>query len=168
MSHCDCSVCQSGLPTEEAIQRVMSSILDHIDEIGHSVMGVFGDETEPAFAYTIGLLRQDRPELVVVGVDPRIGHGILNSAAALDQPLEVGREYDKVVVGYKVRIAEPSPEVIEAMTLSQSYNAQFGEGTPFRALQIVWPDPQGRYPGDPGYDAAYYRQMIPVLGESVQ
>jgi hypothetical protein len=149
---CECSICQSDLPEEEARAALWESIVGHIQQFGCSVMGVGAGEGDPSFNYSIGLNDRKRQDLVVVGLDPRVGHAIIMSAVALDQLFEDGQEVDEIIHGWRFRMAKPSPEVLGNMTSSIQYHEVTRPGEEFRAMQILLPDREGRFPGDEGYD----------------
>lgn len=129
-----------------------------IREYGHQVVGVFpteGDDGAP-FAYTVGRTLSGRPELLITGpLRPDIACAILNYAAEVDDgtPLEPG-DRDDILVGYTARIVEVDPWA------SQMFQAVRLFGEEVRALQLVWPDPGGRFPWDEGW--AYERDAQPV------
>jgi hypothetical protein len=124
--------------------------MELIIEQGHQVQLIFpheGDEGVP-FAYSVGRSVKDRPELLVTGPLPgnMLGY-IVNRVAELDDENEIsaGDELDDVLSGYPVRIVEVANlDHAEMFGVTQ----HFMDAT---ALQILWPDKEGRFPGDEGY-----------------
>jgi hypothetical protein len=111
-----------------------------------------GNETEPAFTYTVGLFETfGHPEVVIFGVKQEAATGILNEigeGASQGLKREAGVLYDDVLEGYSCAFKPVS---------LQKYEAYFGwalvfygEHT-FPMLQCVWPDARKRFPGDTGY-----------------
>ncbi|MDG4834181.1 DUF4262 domain-containing protein [Solwaraspora sp. WMMD1047] len=127
-----------------------------IDRIGWAVMHVLPTYDDPdittPFAYTVGLTAHDYPELIIAGLPPEVAHGLLNDLA--------GRLYDKaerfacgqrisdLIAGYDAVLVEGAP--IDALLPGVAI-ARYGRNR-VRLLQVVWPDPQGRFPWDAGYD----------------
>lgn len=125
-------------------KKTMDDIIAH----GHQVRWVFGEG--PDFGYTIGRSVKDRPELLITGpLDPRVGQWVLNEAAAMDEkePLYAGQEIpaNELLNEHPVRIVEVKDlEAAEMFGVTE----HFSDAT---ALQIIWPDMEGRFPGDEGF-----------------
>lgn len=129
----------------------MDTILEH----GHQVVVVRDpDDIDSPFAYTVGRAVKDRPELLLTGPVPPT---ILNDLAKYDdgQPLSGGDVLlaDTILTGYPVRI-----EVADPMAASM-FQAIRLFGDDVTALQMLWPDPQGLFPGEDGY--AYAADVQP-------
>lgn len=111
-----------------------------------------GNETEPAFTYTVGLFETfGHPEVVISGVKQQAAMGILNEIGrGVSEGLtrEPGVLYNDVLDDY--------PCVFKPVS-TEKYEAYFGralvfyEGPAFPMLQCVWPDAPKRFPGDAGY-----------------
>lgn len=113
-----------------------------IDEHGWMIQGVFDNDGGPGFAYTVGLTPAGLPELVMSGLDHNTMATLLNAAAkrSLSEEVKVGDLLDGIAsVGLRV-VGAPGAEVNMARHL-------YG-GSTVQALQLVWPDKAGAYPGD--------------------
>lgn len=121
---------------------------------GWAVQGVSGRRP---FAYTIGLTDCGLPELLVTGMREAAAATLLNTVAArvLHQELEAEQPLELAagLVLEVLRVDRPQDHLLTATAL-------YGEQV--RALQLVWPDEQGRYPWQQGRRAA--RGGQPVLG----
>jgi hypothetical protein len=118
--------------------------IELIAEHGWMVQGVFPREydTEAPFAYTVGLTVAGLPEIVVAGLPADLAQQILNAAARrmLDVEFQPGEMVDDVAsVSFRV-MAAPDAAVNMAHHLYPARRV--------RALQLVWPDKDGAYPGD--------------------
>ncbi|MGW3607798.1 DUF4262 domain-containing protein [Micromonospora sp. NPDC005161] len=127
-----------------------------IDRVGWSVTLVHPSDGDPdhevPFAYTVGLTAHDYPELITAGLPPGVAHSLLNDLA--------GRVYDKaerfthgqrisdLIAGYDAIIIHgpPTDDLLPGMA-----SARYGRDQ-IRLQQLVWPDQQGRFPWDNGYD----------------
>jgi Domain of unknown function (DUF4262) len=108
----------------------------------------------PACGHTIGLsARFDHPELVVVGLDQLAMFGLLGELAPA---VTRGERFDALPEGRFVVRGHPFRVV--PVHLEQWWTDRFelwwdyyGSGVlpPPRALQVLWPDPWDRLPGDP-------------------
>jgi hypothetical protein len=135
-----------------------------IDTVGWAVMHVLPAADDPdtttPFAYTVGLIAHDYPELLIAGLPPEVAHGLLNDLA--------GRVYDKadrfthgqrisdLIADYDAVLVEGAPidELLPGLAI-----ARYGRDR-VRLLQVVWPDPQGRFPWDAGYDFDPHAQPL--------
>lgn len=115
------------------------------------------------YAYTCGRALFDKPELLISGpFDKEELHDILDAATEILDPKLIAFLVDpngnltfgRVEVRdrtFEVRPCSPAP--------CHSCAAVFGPGR-FTVLQLVWSDPNGRYPGDPDYDIPSTVQTI--------
>ena len=122
-----------------------------IAAIGWAVTGVLPDPGEAPYAYTIGLTETGAPELVITGLHHTIAHALLNDMAQRahdhgarwhhhDRISDLIRDYDAVI---------PDGTANEHV-IPGTANARYGPDR-LRLQQIVWPDPNGLFPWDPGY-----------------
>jgi hypothetical protein len=136
----------------------------HIDTVGWSVTIVLPEPDAEAypFAYTVGLTAQDRPELLIAGLDPQTAHTLLNDLASrvIDQAARFthGQRITDLLAGYDVIIVEgPSTEALHPGAAYALYGADR-----VRLQQVVWPDPHGHFPWDTHY--IYDPVAQPLLG----
>lgn len=145
---CGCAMCAGML-----LDDVMEQVAEGVTRYGWHVVGT-RTGGGAAYAYTVGLPHSLAcPELLVAGLPPKTAHGILG--AAVDRiresgPLEDGQLYERIAAGFPVKIRKGST-AFSPFRLSVA-NRFSGRTVPW--LQIVWPDPQRRFPGDPGCDPA--------------
>jgi hypothetical protein len=59
-----------------------------------------------------------------------------------------GDSLDEVIEGYPVRRREV--ESRESFKAHVGYALWFYAGKPFRLFQVIWPDKEGGFPGEPG------------------
>lgn len=122
------------------------------------VQGVQRERHRPAYAYTVGLPRQQRPELVVTGLAYDRAVDLLNGAA--NHVLRAGAPPPGGVLSLRgepivevVQVAEPAVHLAVAAALN---------GPGFSALQLVYADDRGHWPWDAGFRGG--RGGQPVLG----
>ena len=125
-------------------------IAAQIDEFGWSVVVV--PDGEPTFGYSVGLTEQDLPEIFMSGnLHPETIQTLINTVAQQ----AVGREHEgeMLVPGTELRdvlandltlgVATCNPVAAE-MNVALGF---FGKER-VRAVQLVWPDPEGNMPWD--------------------
>lgn len=163
-------------PTPPQMQAYLQKIRAMVQDQGYIVQGVMDN---PPMFYTVGLAspRQELsvlplesagleggtsvllpkiPELVLMGLDPEIGNAILHEVAEMllhGLTLEEGKNYDTVFKGFPARFVRLTAEQIRshlriAMVLHKGPDL-------FDAWQVLWPDPEGRFPGDVGVIPKY-------------
>lgn len=140
------------MPSQEDFDRVHRKVAgDVAGELGWSAIGVMpdGDGSYP-FTYTVGLTEtRDHAELIVWGLNPGLAHGVLGCAIELidaGAALADGDRYEGVLAGYDVLVRDVADPESRPLNLARGYNG----GRPVKAVQILWPDSQGRFPGEPG------------------
>ncbi|PWJ55861.1 protein of unknown function [Quadrisphaera granulorum] len=155
-----CDVC-NGEPLEQVLARYQRMV----DEYGWAVMGVEADgPRRPGFAYTVGLwAKHGHPELLISGCPVHSGSvDVLNDLA------------QHVAEGLRLDRGEAVPECIEERVVTVDVAdvrrleiAQALEGNDdvlIPALQLVRPDPRGRWPWEPGWSepgVEYFGRPLP-------
>ena len=143
-----------------------SFIVACVADPGWSVQAVPAGQTadEPSFAYTIGLFQNyEHPELIVLGLRPELMHSMLNTVGErikAGERLRPGDRLAEVIDGFDVTLRP----VLDPRSFEEhvGYARWFYKGAPFPLFQLVWPDKQARFPGEPGTADAFNRQQ-PLL-----
>jgi hypothetical protein len=142
------------------IDELMVDIDRRIEACGMCVQYVVGLNAAQSWGYTIGLLDQSRPELVVLGACADVGYAILDE---VNQRLGEGEPVDDAryrLVPVPDRHWESGSELLNACIAY--YASRGGPAIPPRAEQVLWADAAGHFPGDPRVDPAVARAQ-PVL-----
>lgn len=132
------------------------SCMAMIAEHGWMVQGVFPTANDPGvgFCYTVGLTVAALPELVISGLPHETAATLLNLAGerSLGAEFKAGDVLDGIA-GVPLRVvAAPSAAVNMARHL-------YGFGRVV-ALQLVWPDTAGAYPGDAGWSLGEAQEVF--------
>ncbi|HWE82785.1 MAG TPA: DUF4262 domain-containing protein [Gaiellaceae bacterium] len=174
----------SGAQFDAARTRMLTKIGDDVARVGWSSIGVFptvDDDQTQQFMYSIGLpTTLDHPELIVYGLPYRQAHAVLFSAIEeirRGAKLEPGTKTPNVLEGYDVLIRETDP-LTAPHTFAVVWSAVAAAGPAIQGaaepeprivdavppiVQVVWPDNEGRFPGDPDCDPATVADQEPVL-----
>ena len=129
-----------------------------MDRCGWVVQGIERDGPRPPWAYTVGLTRLGRPELLVTGMSLHRATHLLNDMAAhalhADNP-KLGERVELTdgPVIQMIQVAEPTAHLLIAAEVF---------GPRIRALQVVHADDRGHWPWECGYHGI--RGGQPVLG----
>jgi hypothetical protein len=143
------------------------NLLKHIEQFGCSVTSVFDPEGEdPPFSYSIGVAKScGAPELIVVGLDSKLGHALVNlynERAQAGERFLPGVPYTGFLEGFPVQFVPVTREHRETHMLSACW---LHGGSSFEALQLIWPSTEGAWPWEP--DASeWLRANQPLLSEA--
>jgi hypothetical protein len=147
----------------DAQRLVLADIAEH-----GCYLGAASETAEqPAFAYTAGLLHtHDHPELVVVGLEEDLAGELLEAlidAIAAGRRFAAGQRCDGFLRGYPVALCAVHRDCCAQFLPAAVWAWQ---GSDVTALQVVWPDRQGRMPWDADVREGF-RACQPLLdGES--
>src|SRR5436190_8693687 len=136
-------------PKRFSIPEFLDHSRDVIDRHGHIVQVVMGTPDAPGWAYTVGLHRHRLPELIIIGglaVDDQ--HGILNELAQrmrAGERFEAGDRESTLLVGFDATFVEVADTSTEDFAVANRLQSGF------RALQVVWPDHDNRFPWEDGH-----------------
>ena len=139
---------------------------DAIDRYGYQVVlvdygtcscpgcdGSGGDDDSPPFAYTVGLHRIGRPELLVFGLPRPVASRLLRELAtavvAGGDPPPVGEVFS-ASWWWPRFVPEEVPNPREVLLFAAG-DCPPGRQQDLRALQLTHEDPLGRFPWEPGY-----------------
>ncbi len=146
-------------PTDDSERKVIKDVTSR----GWHVMKVLEDEDEPEFAYTIGLFHSFKhPELIVVGLPLDLAHQVLNAAG---ETIRRGAQYAHG--SFSREIFERHDSAFRQIQPESSvnylgWNLWFYDGKYFPALQLIWPDDEGRWPWD-AQASEWARERQPLL-----
>lgn len=139
---------------EKGDHAFMVDLLETIGQFGHAVIYVedAGDGRERPMSYTVGLSGNEAYgyELAQSGLSPHQSHIVLNHlpeaiAQRKIKPVE-GLIIEGVLGGgYNLKLRQVSRE-------DQFGMARSVYGQDPKVWQVVWPDPQNKFPGEPGYN----------------
>ena len=145
----------------EAEEKCLSDVRDH----GVHVLRVFGDDTWPEFAYSVGLFHNFRhPEIIILGLPADRAHVLINlvrDEVRAGHRFKAGDSTDKLLVDYEVTFrAVPTPQLVAHF----GWAIWFYEDGEFPALQLVYPDRDHRWPWQDGVSPSF-RVKQPVLAD---
>lgn len=142
------------------------TILDDIEAEGVHVVHVGGEGDDLEYSFSVGLWHSfEQPEVIVFGLPTEIAEDLIQAIAddASDGKLCLaGSQNDGLIQSVTVRFFEvPKPQYRDY--LGEAVWAY--ENDDFPAVQLVWPDKQGRWPWEEDVREGF-RDSQPVLGRS--
>ena len=147
---------------EAALRSYLNRVRAVIDEHGVCVIGTATEEGSP-FAYTVGNFLAGRPEfLFLAGVEFEIAKSVLNALSSVmgnrGSPL-VDAEVVDIGAAMPVKVlSAPSETVGQYLKVAAAINN--GQTAGIEVLQVVMPDVDGHFPGDPDCMEPYASQII--------
>jgi hypothetical protein len=137
-------------------------VLDNIEKHGQHVMSVAAG-TAPAdgdFAYTIGNHECGMPELLITGKISYSFAPLLNQLGKVQRDRGFGfRDNEIVSLGGKYPVYMVDAGDAGRTQCAKFVGAYYGTND-FALLQVIFPDPEGRWPGDPGCAEGFASQRI--------
>lgn len=142
------------------------ALLKNITQIGWHHVHVQAEGRTPAYAFSLGLYANyGHPEIIVFGLSPHVAQQLLNIIAAgvvgAKSEYETFKPYENIARGTRIAFIPVAKKFISEYF---GYGRWFYQSTQgeFPALQMVWPDRQGRLPWEESYDAAF-SEIQPLL-----
>jgi Domain of unknown function (DUF4262) len=138
-----------------------------IEQCGMFMEYIIGGPGDVSWAYTIGRLRRNRPELIAVGLPPASAFQMLDEIEETWDDLTIPDDGICCVPGKpQHRFAlMPVPDSLwfEDYLLGAMHDAvEQGLVEERSALQVLWPDDDGHFPWELGTSASFRRRQ-PIL-----
>ena len=148
-------------PEEDADEILIGNVRRH----GCHIMMIAGGAQIPEYVFSVGLfLNYRQAEIVIFGLDPDNACIIINDIrdrAAAGQKYIDGDVSDDILLNHKVCfVGVPLPLYDTYLGTAIWFYRKLPR--PFPCLQLVWPDREGRFPWESGYDAGF-RRCQPLL-----
>lgn len=135
-------------------------VRDNIEKYGWHVQYVFAEPGRLGWAYTIGFwTSMGHPELVVFGLDQTVAQTLLNDigdAIADGQTFADGQRSS----GFLVDVDIEFRETLERWGPSHFGRASDWYGSIPSVLQVVIPDLENRFPGDPDEEVSRFQLLL--------
>jgi hypothetical protein len=138
------------------MDEIREKMAADIASTGRSVLCIFPtEEGGEAFSYSVGNCLKGLPELLVLGMRPMPAVALINELS--QEMIDRGRKFDD---GEVFSLGGPCPICIvdAAESVKADYTIQAGHlvgGRDYGVMQIVLPDPAGKFPWDEGCAEPY-------------
>lgn len=140
----------------EALDPGEEEFVGKVREYGFFRTSVLGDDRGPGFSFTTGFwVSTGQPELIMFSVKHEIAHDVfwdLFRDAKSNKPIPLGKKTDQLFANLPA-YAFPVAKRFYADHLG--WSRWFYRGDEFPCIQIVWPDREGVFPWEPGFDPEF-------------
>lgn len=150
-----------------SFQEYLNKLDGLIDKFGHAVQGVFGDETSLPFSYSVGRIERDAPEFLVFSLPQDAAMWLINEiveAYPVGSTISPGQIHDLGHIKVRFDLAEGAENTHlfqAASRLERQIARKLAKRPPVITIyQIVWPDKQGKFPDEVGYDLEKFPQPL--------
>lgn len=136
-----------------------ATINGNVERFGWHCVSI--NDIDPPFIYTVGLMKTfDHPEVIIFGLEPKAGHSILS---VLVTNVRNGSRYDSV--GKHENVLDNFPIGIRPVDESNheshlgyamGFCREIGRIGELRAVQLYWPDADGRFPFEPNCELGVF------------
>ena len=142
---------------EFPVTRTLQGVAEAITTDGYAMPYIFTPCGHGALAYTVGMTDKEHPELVVTGLPIETAAQVVRAVITRirdEGPIAPRQELWEIIEAWPLRevVANPAPLFI---------TKKFYPLTEFTAVQLLWPDNNGRFDGDEGYTLD--RHIQPIL-----
>lgn len=134
--------------------KIEQRLLDDVTRHGWHCVQVQGDAKNPPYSHTVGFHKTwKHPELLVMGLPPEVSHQVLGMASEMIARGHVFRPELRDSALFEGKDCLPRTIPGTAHRKYMGLAVWFYRDTPggFPALQILWPDDNGRFPGELGF-----------------
>ena len=154
---CGCLICIDA-ESRDRLDAIDSDTIKNVRENGVHVIAILEDDDTSGWAFTTGLWHTYRsPEVAVFGLPSDIANRCLAAAvdqAAAGKPLAPSEERSEILKSLPVAI-RPVDESWrrQLFGINVSFYRNTKPNVPF--AQMLWPDREGRFPGQSGFAEEY-------------
>lgn len=147
-------------PEDDSDRKLLADIETH----GWHMVVIAGEEGCPEYVFTVGLFyTYGHPEIVLMGLPREAMYQLLQGMV---QEIGQGKKFADGEVNAGLA---SFPIAFRSVEISR-YPEYLGYGiwfyhslpAPFPALQFVWPDREGKFPWDAGYDVRFLTLQHPL------
>lgn len=141
------------------------TIITSIEKFGWHCNYIFGEDSSPPFAYSVGFFHSYRqPEIIVFGLSQKLSHSLISHIArqfASGKKVDFDGLAQDLLEDYTCRFLSVSGDQAAEYLLSAQW---LYKEQPFDVLQLVWPEfSTNAFPWEKGVSDAFV-QTQPIIG----
>jgi hypothetical protein len=143
--------------TDEQIKQYHAKVDDNIEKLGYHSTFVFAD-SKPSFCYSTGIYKSfGIPEIFISALPQNLSHELIENYVDNFKELKsipVNERIDYLTDRFSAYLVEVANDELTEYVLS---SVRFYKGEDYKYLQLIYPDVNGYFPNEAGYD---YDQVI--------
>ena len=149
----------------EKLDDQETNFVKQIRKYGWFRSNIFEDETRPGFSYTTGFWSgTDSPEVIVFSLKSEIAHDVLWDVyrdVKAGEKLPVGQRLSNVFANIEAVLLPVSKDFYPTYL---GWNRWFYGGDDWPCLQLIWPDRNGAFPWEEGYEERFANSQPNLSG----
>ena len=137
---------------EEKKRLFLKRIDDDIEKYGYHVTYVMEEKDFTPFGYSTGLYKKfGIPEVFVSGLPNSLTNTLITNYAEIfkDKSIPFNEKLDNLIDRFLVYLIPVETSLIEEKVLA---SLRLYDGIGFDSVQVIYPDLNGLFPGEVGYD----------------
>ena len=137
---------------EEKKRLFLKRIDDDIEKYGYHVTYVMEEKDFTPFGYSTGLYKNfGIPEVFVSGLPNGLTNTLITNYAEIfkDKSIPFNEKLDNLIDRFSVYLIPVESSLIEEKVLA---SLRLYDGIGFDSVQVIYPDLNGLFPGEGGYD----------------
>lgn len=137
---------------EEKKRLFLKQIDNDIDNYGYHVTYVLEEKDFTPFGYSTGLYKNfGIPEVFVSGLPNGLTNTLITNYAEVfqDKSIPLNQKLDNLIDRFQVYLIPVDSEKLEEIVLA---SVRLYDGIDFKSVQIIYPDIDGYFPGEQGYN----------------
>jgi hypothetical protein len=137
---------------EEKKRLFLKRIDDDIEKYGYHVTYVMEEKDFTPFGYSTGLYKKfGIPEVFVSGLPNGLTNTLITNYAEIfkDKSIPFNKKLDNLIDRFLVYLIPVETSLIEEKVLA---SLRLYDGIGFDSVQVIYPDLNGLFPGEVGYD----------------
>jgi hypothetical protein len=138
--------------TDDQIKQYHDKVDDNIIKHGYHSTFVFADK-RPSFCYSTGIYKNFQiPEIFISSLPPNLSHGLIETYVKKfkgSESIPLDMKIDDFTDRFPVYLIDVPTDKLADYILS---SIRFYNNQDYKYLQLIYPDTEGRFPHDAGYD----------------
>lgn len=150
---------------EEITRRFQADIDRSIAQTGIHIQPILPSDENPPYVYTVGMTLIGAPELIVFGLPPQVAASMIHKMFAEMRMGNRPKNQKDIIdlASVPLRLENVSRSAVDEFTgQGDAYLVSHGHRPKYQ--QLMWPDEQGIFPNEKGFDERY-RATQPYLGK---
>lgn len=142
-------------------------VLRRVEAHGFTTIYVGGDAKKPPYAYTVGLCAKagEHREIIVFGLPQNVAIrilGIIGQRIINGEDMPLRQDIAQILEVYPVQFTAVSAKAFAEYGRVANWYAReiLKRDRRVQALQLLWPDVSGKFPGNPGFAARHIQPLL--------